>query len=112
MRNFIILIGLLLVGCEATPKMTTEQSVNFVFSSQDLGHCQLKGEVIGSQGNWISYWFTSDRALAQGMMNDMHNQAVHLGANTVVWRQALNFNLSATAIGQAYVCQSTSAKAQ
>lgn len=112
MRSFVILIGLLLVGCQATPKVSTEQSVNFVFSGQDLSRCQLKGEVIGSQGNWISYWFTSDRALAQGMMNDMHNQAVRLGANTVVWRQALNFNLSAAAIGQAYMCQSASVKAQ
>ena len=112
MRSVVILLGLLLVGCEATPKVATEQSVNFVFSQQELGNCQLKGEVIGSQGNWVSYWFISDRALAQGMMNDMHNQALTLGANTVVWRQMLNFNLSATAIGQAYFCQSMSVKTQ
>ena len=93
-----------LAGCQAIPKTAANKGVHFIFPPVDLTQCDFKAEVIGSQGNWITYWFTSDEELAEGMMNDMRNQATEIGANTVVWRQTLYFNLSATTIGQAYWC--------
>lgn len=94
----------LLAGCQAAPKINKSEDVRIIFPPVDLTLCDFKSDVIGSQGNWITYWFTSDEELVKGMMNDMRNEAINLGANTVVWRQTLYFNLSATTIGQAYKC--------
>ena len=46
--------------------------------------CKFVGTLVGQQGDALTGPFTSNKALAQGAMNDMKNQAQEIGANYVV----------------------------
>ncbi|NVJ65153.1 MAG: DUF4156 domain-containing protein [Gammaproteobacteria bacterium] len=45
--------------------------------------CQLLGEVRGTQGNIVTGLFTKDKELISGAKNDIRNQALLLGANSL-----------------------------
>jgi hypothetical protein len=45
--------------------------------------CHYLGQVVGNQGNFFTGPWTSNRNLEEGAMNDLKNQASHLGANYV-----------------------------
>ena len=76
--------------------------------------CQFVGEVMGSQGNFWTAEFTSDRNLLTGARNEMRNQALSLGANYVVietqsnsnntGRYSLGGTYASVIIGNAYAC--------
>ena len=67
--------------------------------------CTHPGEVIGSEGHWYTYLFTSNVNLTQGALNDMKNNAHAMGANTVIVHNYIsNFATSVTFLGQAYAC--------
>ncbi len=46
-------------------------------------NCQLLGEVRGTQGNIVTGLFTTDEELVSGAKNDIRNQALKLGANSL-----------------------------
>lgn len=71
----------LLAGCAPVPLSPEARQVRIVTS--DPGGCQYLGEVTGNQGNSFTGGFTSNADLETGARNDMKNQAVRLGANTV-----------------------------
>ena len=69
-----------------------------------VAQCQLINEVIGSQGTWYTFLFISNKALTQGAVNDIKNQAGDLGANTVHIYDSFIFATSVTILGLAYQC--------
>ena len=70
--------------------------------------CTYKGEVAGSQGNWLTGGWTSNKNLALGARNELRNEAAKLGANVVVITETLNSTdaenalENVTHIGRAY----------
>jgi len=76
--------------------------------------CRFVGEVQGSQGNFWTSDFTSDRNLLSGARNEMRNQALSLGANYVMvetqshshntTHYSLGGTYASVIIGNAYFC--------
>jgi hypothetical protein len=76
--------------------------------------CQYRGEVLGSQGNFWTAEFTSDKNILTGARNEMRNQALSLGANYVVIQsennshntayKSLGGTYASVVIGNAYLC--------
>ena len=78
---FAMIWTAILMGCAATNLESNAQSVRVV-TNEPQG-CEYLGEVTGSQGDFFSGAFTSNANLETGARNDMKNQALKLGANTV-----------------------------
>ncbi|CAM3996829.1 MULTISPECIES: DUF4156 domain-containing protein [Pseudoalteromonas] len=105
MKQFLCLGLLILVGCSAHPLQPSAQDIDISFDTKKTTqHCQYKGLLVGSQGDIISYWFTADRDLVTGALNDLKNQTAQYGANTVLLREQIELTTSATFIAEAYHC--------
>ena len=64
-----------LTGCMANSVKTAGEQVVIVQSIPPQYHCTYKGEVAGSQGNWLTGGWTSNQNLAIGARNDLRNEA-------------------------------------
>ena len=96
---------LILVGCETTQLHSDSNSVRIRWdAAEQLEGCSDKGTIIGSEGSWYSFWLISNRALTDGALNDIKNQAAQRGANTVDLYSPQNFGTSVTLLGNAYNC--------
>lgn len=112
MKNCLLLCSLAaLVGCAANTALPEAQKVEIVNELPDKNRCKFLGEVVGSQGNWFTGDWTSNKNLVVGARNELRNETHALGGN-VVYVQALS-NSSAwgamgttntTAVGKAYSC--------
>ena len=51
------------------------QSIEIVSQAPDKSACNYLGEVVGSQGNWITGDFTSNENLVTGARNELRNAA-------------------------------------
>jgi uncharacterized protein YbjQ (UPF0145 family) len=72
-----------LAGCAATQLRPSAARV--VVSRQPAPKsCKYLGTLIGEQGGALTGSFTSNKALAEGAVNDMKNKAADMGANYVV----------------------------
>lgn len=106
-----VLGAIALTGCMANSVKTAGEQVVIVQSIPPQYHCTYKGEVAGSQGNWLTGGWTSNQNLAIGARNDLRNEAGKLGANVVVIVETLNNTNedneleNVTHIGRAYLCQ-------
>ncbi|MCW8328122.1 DUF4156 domain-containing protein [Photobacterium sp. SDRW27] len=104
-KALIGLASLLLMGCETTELYSHSENVRIRWdASERLESCIDKGTVIGSEGSWYSFWFISNKALTDGALNDLKNQAAELGANTVDLYSPKPFGTSVTLMGNAYHC--------
>ena len=105
------LLALLIAGCAAVPVTPQGTSVE-LHAEKPSGNCKSLGEAAGSQGNWITGDYTSNKDLMVGARNDLRNKAADMGGN-YVWLQNTS-NASAwgslgtsntTAVGIVYRCQ-------
>jgi uncharacterized protein YbjQ (UPF0145 family) len=81
-RSWLIL-AVLLIGCAA--KQLGQGAEKIIVTPQAApASCKFLGTVIGSQGNFFTGAWTSNKHLAEGALNDMRNRALELGANYVV----------------------------
>lgn len=100
-----------LAGCMANSVTTQGQQVVIVQSLPSQYQCTYKGEVAGSQGNWLTGGWTSNKNLALGARNELRNEAGQLGANVVVITETINSTdeenslENVTHIGRAYLCR-------
>ncbi len=100
-----------LTGCMAHSVTPQAQKVVIVQSLPTQFQCTYKGEVVGSQGNWLTGGWTTNRNLALGARNDLRNEAAKLGANVVVITETLNSTdednslENITHVGRAYICR-------
>ena len=103
MNKSITLISLfLLSACAAKPVSVGAERV-FVSQQKPPPECQFVGEVQGTQGNFWTAEFTSDRNLLTGARNEMRNQALLLGANYVlIETQSQSHNTAGTSLGGTY----------
>jgi len=100
-----------LIGCAATKVTREAQIVEIVNEKPDTDKCKFIGEIIGSQGNWFTGDFTSNKNLVIGARNELRNEAYKLGANIVYIQDMKNTNAdgslgttNTTAVGKAYRC--------
>lgn len=107
----IALSALTLSGC-ATSLNENAHNIQIVSSNFDTSGCQFKGEVTGSQGNWLTGGYTPTDNLIIGARNAMQNKAYRLGANIITLQSVSNSQSSessgttnSTSIGNAYFCQ-------
>jgi hypothetical protein len=107
----IFLIVISLTGCAATSAIPEARSIEIVNQQPDRYRCKYLGEVVGSQGNWITGDYTSNKNLIVGARNDLRNEAYRLGANIIYVEDMATTNASeslgttnVTVIGKAYKC--------
>jgi hypothetical protein len=75
-------LGLILVGCSATPVNSGAERVRL--TNTDPGkQCKLLGDVTGNQGNEFTGPFISNANLETGARNDIKNKAAAMGGNVV-----------------------------
>lgn len=98
------------VGCSAKNLTPSGQMVRVV-REKPQGDCRELGDVVGSQGNWVTGGYTSNKNLVEGSMNDMRNQAAGMGA-THIWVHQVGTNTgmsgyteNSLSIGTAFRCQ-------
>jgi hypothetical protein len=89
---------LLLTGCSALPLRPEANSVMIVTDKPDAATCKYLGETIGSEGNWVSGDYTSNKEMMIGARNDLRNQAYAMGGN-IVHLQQVNSSQAWGALG-------------
>ena len=106
-----VLVFISVVGCSAQVVRPEARSVEIVNEAPDKTKCKFVGEVVGSQGNWVTGDFTSNENLVVGARNELRNKAYELGGNIVYMQDMKNTNAwgslgttNTTAIGKAYRC--------
>ncbi len=110
-RATLIIAGILVLGCSAKSISPGAQSIELVNETPDMSKCKFLGEIIGTQGNFITGDFTSSKNLVMGARNELRNEAFKLGANVVYIQDMKNTNAykslgttNTTAVGKAYKC--------
>lgn len=72
----------MLCGCAAVELTPAAQQVK-VSPKEPAKECQYIAHITGGQGNFFTGSFTSNKALEEGALNDMRNQAAAKGGNYV-----------------------------
>jgi hypothetical protein len=101
-RFFILFTAVFLAACAA--KAIQPGAERVIVSQQPAPKgCVFVGEVRGSQGNFWTAEFTSDKNILTGARNEMRNQALALGANYVVIEtQSHSHNTANHSLGGTY----------
>ena len=118
MNRLIILFPIAFLSACAAKQASPGAERIFVSENPPPAGCVYMGEVQGSQGNFWTAEFTSDRNLLSGARNEMRNQALSVGANYVMietqshshntTQYSLGSTYSSVIIGNAYACPPTS----
>jgi hypothetical protein len=105
-----ILLPALLIGCSAIPTTREGSSVELV-TEKPGGNCKPLGDAIGSQGNWFTGDYTSNKNLLMGARNDLRNKAAKMGGNVAWVQNSSNTNAwgslgttNTTVLGVVYRC--------
>ena len=108
----VCLASIAFAGCAANAVNPDAQGVELVNEAPDPAKCKFLGEVVGSQGNWFTGDYTSNKNLVIGARNELRNEAHALGANVVYVQDMKNTNAwgslgttNTTAVGKAYHCK-------
>lgn len=112
MRSILIaVLAACLFACAAVKAKPEAQNIELVNEPSACGDCEFLGEVIGSQGNWFTGDYTSNKNLMEGARNELRNEAHKLGANVVHIQDSKNARswggcgtTNTTVVGKAYRC--------
>lgn len=103
----VAVFALVLTGCttpsaQLKPQAKTVQlRMDNVFNPEK---CRYITEVTGNEGHWYSSIFYGNDILLQGAINDIKNNALQQGANTVYMKMPHTFQTSVSLFGNAYDC--------
>lgn len=101
----VFLPTVMFLGCSSIQLMPEAKNVRLYFEGTPDGQCRYLGEVVGIQGNIVTFLFISNEDLIKSASNDIKNEAYAHGADTVYLReQQLLFSSSVTLWGQMYRC--------
>jgi len=114
MKIFAVSFTIIFISACAAKQASPGAEQVFVSDRPAPEGCHFVGEVQGSQGNFWTAEFTSDRNLLTGARNEMRNQALSLGANYVEietqshsnndGRYSLGGTYASVIIGNAFAC--------
>lgn len=101
---------LLLAGCSTTTNLTAAGSqVRFV-ENQPGSDCQLLGQVVGTQSNWLS-GVNNESSSMRSAANDLRNKAAAMGGNVIFGATSPSetvlssfIPLDSKMVGQVYKC--------
>jgi len=117
--KILAMTGLLifLMACAAKPISSGAERIKISRALPAKG-CHYLGEVHGSQGNFWTAEFTSDKRLIEGARNELRSSALLLGANFVeivtesnshnTANHSLGGTYASVLIGNAYRCPESS----
>ena len=102
---------ILLSACSAIQTTPTGGLVELT-NDKPQGNCRALGETVGSQGNFFTGNYTSNKNLMIGARNDLRNQAANIGGNLVHIQNVSNASAhggsgtsNTTVVGMVYNCQ-------
>jgi hypothetical protein len=105
---FLILINslfLLLLNCCAHSLENNAASVDVYYSLAEKTNCDYVGDVIGSDGNYLTFLFISNTDLTRGALNNIRNNAMAMGGDSVfILREKLQYSTTTTFVGSVYSC--------
>lgn len=110
--NLIAFLMTFLVSCAATEINPGADKVLATKQPAPKG-CKFLGTVVGEQGGSLTGYWTSNKKLAQGAINDLKNKAQAMGANYVALENTQAGNTGGrygggqtdvTHMGNAYKC--------
>ena len=108
----ISLLSVSVAGCASVALLPEAERVELVNEPPDRSACEFVGEVVGSQGNWATGDFTSNKNLVVGARNELKNEASKLGANVVHVQDHKNTSAdgslgttNTTIVGKAHRCR-------
>lgn len=106
-----ILSAVFLSGCSATSTTRHGETVE-LGTEKPPANCKPLGDAVGSQGNWLTGDYTSNKNLLLGARNDLRNQAAKMGGNYVWVQNSANTNAwgsagttNTTVLGVVYRCE-------
>jgi hypothetical protein len=109
---FIVVSSIALTSCAANPVAPGAEVVEITNDASDITKCKFLGEIAGSQGNFFTGDWTSNKNLVIGARNELRNETYRLGGNMVYVQDMKNATNSyalgttnTTAIGKAYRCE-------
>ncbi len=103
------LFVLLQNSCSHIPLADEATSVAVYYSLNEKTNCDYVGDVIGSDGNVMTFLFMSNTSLTRGALNDVRNNARAMGGDTVfIIREQLLYRTSTTFVGSIYNCENIS----
>lgn len=110
--SILVVVSLVLSGCAAISATSSGERVEVVTEAPSKYACKFLGDVYGSQGNWITGDFTSNKNLAMGSRNDLKNETAELGGNVVHVQDSkttqswtANGTTNHVLVGKAYKCK-------
>jgi hypothetical protein len=110
----IVVCVAILSGCAANAVRPEAQNIEIVSEAPSKDQCKFLGDVFGSQGNWVTGDWTSNKNLMIGARNELRNEAYALGGNVVHIQDMKSTNAwgslgttNTTAVGKAYRCKSS-----
>lgn len=95
---------LLLSGCITLPVYESENIHIFWGDGLDMRQCEQKGMVYGSEGHWFDFWLLGNAELTEGALNQLRNQALFRGGDTILLYPATPFSNSVTMMANVYRC--------
>lgn len=109
----ISITAMALAGCAATSVHPEAREIEIVNEAPDKSRCKFLGEVVGSEGNWFTGDYTSNKNLVVGARNKLKNETYALGGNVVYLEDMSNSSAwgslgttNTTTVGKAYKCES------
>lgn len=106
-----LLPAVLLAACSATSTTRQGNAVE-LGTEKPADNCKPLGDAVGSQGNWLTGDYTSNKNLLIGARNDLRNQAADMGGNYVWVQNSANTNAwgsagttNTTVLGVVYRCE-------
>lgn len=105
------ILPVFLIGCSATSTTRQGEAVE-LGTEKPAASCRPLGDAVGSQGNWLTGDYTSNKNLLIGARNDLRNQAGQMGGNYVWVQNTANTNAwgstgttNTTVLGVVYRCE-------
>ena len=109
--SLFLVSAFLVSGCSAIPMTPEGRSVELV-TEKPAGNCKPLGDAVGSQGNWLTGDYTSNKNLLIGARNNLRNKAAKMGGNYVWVQNSSNTNAwesrgttNTTVLGVVYRCE-------
>jgi hypothetical protein len=102
-----LLLLLLLNSCANIVLDENAASVNVYYSlsEKSITNCNYVGDVVGSDGNFLKFWYMSNLRLTRGALNDIRNKANAMGGDSVfILQEMLEYTTTSTFVGSVYRC--------
>src|SRR4051812_23500838 len=81
--SLIVFAAIILLSACSAIQTTPDSALIELVNDKPQADCRALGEAIGSQGNFFTGNYTSNKNLMIGARNDLRNQAANLGGNLV-----------------------------